>query len=66
VGRGEFAKAGLAPAARDDKGAQSLQSVPLVEYRPNAAANFLALSSGGRRSAGRRRRSWAAIATMWT
>ncbi|MFC3673071.1 M20/M25/M40 family metallo-hydrolase [Novosphingobium pokkalii] len=44
----EFAKAGLAPAARDDKGAPSfLQSVPLVEYRPNAAANFLALSSGG-------------------
>ncbi|PTR13293.1 MULTISPECIES: M20/M25/M40 family metallo-hydrolase [unclassified Novosphingobium] len=43
----EFAKAGLEPAAQDAAGAPSfLQSVPLVEYRPNAAANFVALRSG--------------------
>jgi hypothetical protein len=43
----EFAKAGLVPAARDADGKPSyLQSVPLVEYRPNSAANVLTLKSG--------------------
>ena len=41
----EFAKAGLVPAASDDKGTASyFQQVPLVEYRPNSGANYLRLS----------------------
>ena len=40
----EFAKAGLTPAATDAKGAAGyLQTVPLVEYRPSAAANSISL-----------------------
>lgn len=48
----EFAKLGLRPAATDDKGAPSyLQPVPLIEYRPNVAANSLSLqTSKGTRS----------------
>jgi Zn-dependent M28 family amino/carboxypeptidase len=43
----EFAKAGLQPAATDAKGAPSfLQSVPLIEYRSNPAANALTLRVG--------------------
>lgn len=43
----EFAKAGLQPGATDAKGAPSwYQSVPLVEYRPNPAANALTLRIG--------------------
>jgi Zn-dependent M28 family amino/carboxypeptidase len=43
----EFAKAGLQPAATDAKGAPSwYQNVPLVEYRPNPAANSLTLRLG--------------------
>jgi hypothetical protein len=43
----EFAKAGLQPVATDAKGAPSwYQQVPLVEYRPNPAANALTLRSG--------------------
>ncbi len=43
----EFAKAGLQPAATDAKGAPSwYQPVPLIEYRPNAAANALTLRIG--------------------
>lgn len=43
----EFAKAGLKPAATDAKGgATYLQSVPLIEYRPSAAANFITLQTG--------------------
>lgn len=43
----EFAKAGLQPAATDAKGAPSfLQSVPLIEYRSNPAANALTLRLG--------------------
>ena len=43
----EFAKAGLTPAATDGKGAPSyLQPVPLIEYRSNPAANFIALQTG--------------------
>ncbi len=40
----EFTKAGLQPAARDEAGKPSyLQAVPLIEYRPDYDANFLAL-----------------------
>ncbi|MFM9935428.1 MAG: M28 family peptidase [Novosphingobium sp.] len=43
----EFAKAGLKPAATDTKGQPSyLQSVPLIEYRANPAANALTLRLG--------------------
>lgn len=43
----EFAKAGLQPAAADATGKPSyLQSVPLIEYRPNPAANTLTLRIG--------------------
>ena len=43
----EFTKAGLKPAATDAKGAPSfLQAVPLVEYRPSAPDNFIALTTG--------------------
>ena len=43
----EFAKAGLQPAAIDANGRPSyLQSVPLIEYRPNSAANTLTLRLG--------------------
>ncbi|KUR72333.1 peptidase M28 [Novosphingobium fuchskuhlense] len=43
----EFAKAGLQPAATDAKGAPSwYQAVPLIEYRPNPAANALTLRIG--------------------
>lgn len=43
----EFAKAGIKPAATDAKGAPSyLQPVPLIEYRPNPAANALTLRFG--------------------
>lgn len=43
----EFAKAGLKPAATDAKGQPSyLQRVPLIEYRPNSAANALTLRLG--------------------
>ncbi|WP_454887294.1 M20/M25/M40 family metallo-hydrolase [Sphingomonas oryzagri] len=43
----EFAKTGLTPAAENDKGIASyFQAVPLLEYRPNAAANFLSLQVG--------------------
>lgn len=43
----EFAKAGLQPGATDAKGAPSwYQIVPLVEYRPNPAANGLTLRIG--------------------
>ncbi|OYU36635.1 M28 family peptidase [Novosphingobium sp. PASSN1] len=43
----EFAKAGLQPAAKDANGAPSwYQAVPLVEYRPNPAANALTLRIG--------------------
>ncbi len=43
----EFAKAGLKPAATDAKGQPSyLQSVPLIEYRSNPAANTLTLRLG--------------------
>ena len=43
----EFAKAGLQPGATDAKGAPSwYQMVPLVEYRPNPAANGLTLRIG--------------------
>jgi hypothetical protein len=40
----EFAKAGLAPAANGSY----LQPVPLVEYRPDRAQNFVALSRSGK------------------
>jgi len=44
----EFAKAGLEPAAHDaDGGASYFQSVPLIEYRGNAAASFVRLARGG-------------------
>jgi len=39
----EFAKAGLEPAL----GGSYLQPVPLVEYRPDRAQNFISLSRGG-------------------
>ena len=43
----EFAKAGLQPAATDAKGRPSyLQTVPLIEYRSNPAANALTLRLG--------------------
>jgi hypothetical protein len=43
----EFAKAGLQPAATDANGAPSwYQPVPLIEYRPNPAANALTLHIG--------------------
>ncbi len=43
----EFAKAGLQPAATDANGKPSyLQSVPLIEYRANSAANTLTLRRG--------------------
>jgi Zn-dependent M28 family amino/carboxypeptidase len=43
----EFAKAGLQPAASDAAGRPSfLQNVPLIEYRPNPAANALTLRVG--------------------
>ncbi len=43
----EFAKAGLQPAATDANGKPSyLQHVPLIEYRPNPAANTLTLRIG--------------------
>jgi Peptidase family M28/PA domain len=43
----EFAKAGLQPAATDATGKPSFfQSVPLIEYRPNPAANTLTLRLG--------------------
>jgi Zn-dependent M28 family amino/carboxypeptidase len=43
----EFAKAGLKPAATDARGAASFfQPVPLLEYRPNTAANSLTLTTG--------------------
>ena len=43
----EFAKAGLKPAATDASGAPSyFQPVPLIEYRPNLAANALTLRLG--------------------
>lgn len=43
----EFAKAGLAPLTAGVTGAAGyLQPVPLIEYRPSAAANSLALSAG--------------------
>jgi hypothetical protein len=43
----EFAKAGLQPAATDAKGQPSyLQTVPLIEYRSNPAANALTLRLG--------------------
>lgn len=43
----EFAKAGLKPGATDAKGAPSwFQPVPLIEYRPNPAANALTLRLG--------------------
>ncbi len=43
----EFAKAGLRPAAVDGQGRASfLQSVPLVEYRPNRAENSITLHVG--------------------
>ncbi|MFZ4383197.1 MAG: peptidase M28, partial [Sandarakinorhabdus sp.] len=43
----EFAKAGLTPAATDARGAASfLQPVPLLEYRPNSAANSITLQTG--------------------
>ena len=43
----EFAKAGLYPAATDAKGQPSfLQTVPLIEYRPNPVANALTLRLG--------------------
>lgn len=43
----EFAKAGLQPAATDANGKPSyLQSVPLIEYRANPAANTLTLRLG--------------------
>ena len=44
----EFAKSGLTPAATDHKGnASFLQPVPLIEYRPDREANYLALERGG-------------------
>jgi hypothetical protein len=43
----EFAKAGLAPAAQDPLGrAGFLQSVPLVEYRADNEASYLAVRRG--------------------
>ena len=43
----EFAKAGLQPAAVDERGRASfLQSVPLIEYRTNRAENHLTLHAG--------------------
>jgi len=43
----EFSKAGLRPAATDEKGRPSfLQAVPLIEYRPSATDNFLSLQAG--------------------
>ncbi len=43
----EFAKAGLQPAASDAGGKPSyLQTVPLLEYRPNPAVNALTLRVG--------------------
>ena len=40
----EFAKAGLKPAAIDEQGRPSfLQSVPIMEYRPNRADNHITL-----------------------
>jgi hypothetical protein len=46
----EFAKAGLEPAAVDAAGAPSfLQETPIVEYRPNRSASFIALTGSGRR-----------------
>ncbi len=51
----EFAKAGLKPAATDDKGnAAYLQAVPLLEYPPNSSASFIALQTGAEK------RSWKA------
>jgi hypothetical protein len=44
----EFAKAGLEPAARTAAGAPSFfQDVPIIEYRPDRAASFLAVQTGG-------------------
>ena len=40
----EFAKAGLAPAANGSY----LQPVPLIEYRPDRAQNFVALTRAGK------------------
>ena len=43
----EFAKAGLKPAANDEQGRASfLQSVPIVEYRPSRADNYVAVHAG--------------------
>ena len=43
----EFAKAGLKPAAVDEQGRASfLQSVPIMEYRPNRAENHITLNMG--------------------
>ncbi|WP_430390798.1 M20/M25/M40 family metallo-hydrolase [Dyella sp. 20L07] len=45
----EFAKAGLKPAATDAQGQPSfLQTVPLIEYRPDAKSTRLALNRGGK------------------
>jgi hypothetical protein len=45
---GQFAKAGLKPAARDAAGKESfLQSFGLVEYRPDRAATSVTLKRGG-------------------
>jgi hypothetical protein len=41
--RSEFGKAGLEPAANGSY----LQAVPLIEYRPDRAQNFVALGRGG-------------------
>jgi hypothetical protein len=44
----EFAKAGLVPLVTDAGGKKSfLQPVPLIEYRPDRKASFLALNRGG-------------------
>jgi hypothetical protein len=44
----EFAKAGLEPATLDAAGRASyLQTVPLIEFRGDAAASFVRLSRGG-------------------
>src|SRR5438477_11532378 len=44
----EFAKAGLAPAARNAAGQLSyLQPVPLIEYRTDREASFVSLQRGG-------------------
>ena len=48
---GEFAKAGLQPAAKDEAGKPSyLQAMQLIEYRPDRKASSVTLQRGGKQT----------------